>query len=617
MQNASNRKKNAVYILKAAVAAALISLVIGLNYFTGTENWTTEQYAYFYTYLAGNTFVLYLVGLGIIVWPLLCWREKGGAGKVAAFLVLWLGLVLLTADTFVFQQFRMHLNLAMLEMTLLGGGQIVKFSAAMQWQIAFMAVGLGGAAAFIVWLAGVGGGYVTRTAVTAAGVLGLGWIAVNVLYAVAFPVNNTVILTAAQRVPMASPLRMTRFLLKTGLITREALEEAKAQRVNASGSSALQYPLQPLQCRKENAPKNLVFLFVDSLRGDMLTPDIMPNLWALSQERDSSRFSRYFSGGNCTRTGIFSAFYGIPSSYWQAALASGTPSVLVQALQKQNYQIGTFTSTTLAMPEFDRTVFAGVKGLRVLPKAYLGLDRDAASIKDFKSWQQGLRKDRPFFSFLFLDMVHGVEFPQDEAHTVFKPSLETVNQLKLNADTDPVPYFNRYKNSAHFADERIGAVVDYLKAARLWDNTILLVSADHGDEFNDNGLNYWGHNGNFTAAQIQVPLVIHWPGRGKHDSDRRTSSADLTATLVPEVLGCTNPTTDYSTGTSLFAKDGRTWFHAGSYAQNAFVEENRIVLINSLGMLEYSDQRARPLKEKRLPSYMGQALEEMGRWYKR
>ena len=59
MQNASNRKKNAVYILKAAVAAALISLVIGLNYFTGTENWTAEQYAYFYTYLAGNTFVLY------------------------------------------------------------------------------------------------------------------------------------------------------------------------------------------------------------------------------------------------------------------------------------------------------------------------------------------------------------------------------------------------------------------------------------------------------------------------------------------------------------------------------------------------------------------------------
>ena len=32
-------------------------------------------------------------------------------------------------------------------------------------------------------------------------------------------------------------------LLKTGVITREALEEAKAQRVNASGSSALQYPL--------------------------------------------------------------------------------------------------------------------------------------------------------------------------------------------------------------------------------------------------------------------------------------------------------------------------------------------------------------------------------------
>lgn len=617
MQNTSNKNPNGVYILKTAVAAALVSLLIGLNYFTGTENWTTGQYAYFYAYLAGNTFVLYLAVLGVVVWPLLRWRQKTTVGKTAALIVLWLGFVLLTADTFVFQQFRMHLNLAMLEMTLLGGGQIVKFSAAMQWQIACMVVGLGATAAFIVWLAGMHGRCVTRTVVTAAALLGFGWVTVNVIYAAAFPVNNTVILTASQRVPMASPLRMTRFLLKTGLITREELEEAKAQRVSTSATSTMQYPLQPLQCRKETSLKNLVFLFVDSLRGDMLTPDIMPNLWALSQEKDGSRFSRYFSGGNCTRTGIFSAFYGIPSSYWQAALASGTPSVLVQALQKQQYRIGTFTSTTLAMPEFDRTVFAGVKGLRVMPQTYPGLDRDAASIKDFKSWQQGLPKERPFFGFIFLDMVHGVEFPQDEAHTIFKPSLETVNQLKLNADTDPVPYFNRYKNSAHFADERIGDVVDYLKTTGLWDNTILVVSADHGDEFNDNGLNYWGHNGNFTAAQIQVPLVIHWPERGKHNSDRWSSSADLVATIVPEALGCTNPTSDYSTGTSLYEKNGRMWFHSGSYAQNAFVEENRIVLINSVGMLEYSDGQARALKDKTLPPYIGQAIEEMGRWYKR
>ena len=610
-------EKGGMFCLKTAVLAALLGTLIGGHYFTGTEDWAALQYVYFFVYLAGNLFVLFAALLYATAWPVAKWMKRPGAAAAAAGVIVWLVLVLLTADTFVFQQFRMHVNLAMLEMTLLGGGQIVKFSPTMMVEIAALMLGLAAVAGVIVWCAGRRAMWLGRGAKGMAALLMMGFVAVNLIYAAAFPVNNTTVLAAAQRVPLASPLRMTRFLLKTGVITKEDLEKAKAERVPDVKASSMQYPLSPLVC-KEKPDYNIVYLFVDSLRADMLTPEIMPHLWALSQERDVSRFSAYFSGGNCTRSGIFSAFYGIPSSYWQAAVASRTPSILVQALNKKHYEIGAFSSTTLTMPEFDRTVFAGVKGLRIEPKIFSGMDRDQSSIADFKAWTQTVPTGKPFFGFLFLDMVHGTEFPEDAAHLVFKPSLETVDQLKLSADTDPVPYFNRYKNSAHYADENIAAVTDYLKKAGLWEKTILVVSADHGDEFNDNGLNYWGHNGNFTAPQIQVPLVIHWPGREKHDSAVRASSADLVATLVSEGLGCTNPVSDYSTGASLYDDAARReWLHSGSYSQSAFVEKDRIVLINSLGMLDYMDGTTRPLKEKALPPYLGEALEEMSRWYRR
>ena len=49
-------------------------------------------------------------------------------GKFCAYIVLSVFLIFFVTDSFVYQQFRLHLNIAMLQMTLLGGGQVVSFS---------------------------------------------------------------------------------------------------------------------------------------------------------------------------------------------------------------------------------------------------------------------------------------------------------------------------------------------------------------------------------------------------------------------------------------------------------------------------------------------------------
>ena len=76
-------------------------------------------------------------------------------GKFCAYIVLSVFLIFFVTDSFVYQQFRLHLNIAMLQMTLLGGGQVVSFSGSMILQICLLMGACFIAALVCFWLANV------------------------------------------------------------------------------------------------------------------------------------------------------------------------------------------------------------------------------------------------------------------------------------------------------------------------------------------------------------------------------------------------------------------------------------------------------------------------------
>lgn len=234
------------------------------------------------------------------------------------------------------------------------------------------------------------------------------------------------------------------------------------------------------------------------------------------------------------------------------ALTSSTPSVLITALQKENYGIGIFTGAPLNLPEFHTTIFSTVDNLRVWLRGSNSIESDKFAIEDFEKWVESLPKDKPFFSFIFLDSVHAYAFPREKKYEHFTPYWKSVNHMLLDNDFDPTEYLNRYKNSVRFSDELVQKVIDFLESRGLMQDTILVISSDHGDEFNDNKLNYWSHGGNFPDPQIKVPLVIHWPGKPLGERTYLTSLLDFVPTILPEVLGCTNPTSDYSVGRDIW-----------------------------------------------------------------
>ena len=596
-----------------AVFIGIASLLLGLRTAANVgllQEWSGEEILFFTSFQFSYYFLLlFLLGL----FSLILDRVPKGSwlGYFWLFLLSSFFLVFLSANSYVYVLYRTHINLAMLQMTFLGGGRIVNFSPEMLAQILGFLICIFFLSFFILKISQKLQKFKKIVyVVTCCSVFV--FLTNNFINAYCRALFITNITSISEKIPYLYPLTMSRFLERYENISKEDIQKQSVN-VNPSGRD-LKHPLQPLTCQPKDK-KNIIFLFVDTLRADMFSQEIMPNLTAFGNE--NAVFKNNYSNGNNTRHGIFSLFTGIPGSYWTKALSSSTPSVLITALQKEDYGIGIFAGAPLNLPEFHTTIFSSVDNLRVWPRGEGANQSDQFAIEDFENWVKKLPKGKPFFSFIFLDSVHAYDFPKTPEHEYFVPYWKNINHMKLNNDFDPTEYLNTYKNSVRFADTMIQQVIDFLKKENLLDNTILVISSDHGDEFNDNKLNYWSHGGNFTDPQIKVPLVIHWPGKPKGTFDYLTTLMDLVPTILPEVLGCTNPISDYSVGQNIWEPNRkRNWFYSSGYDRNAFVEPDRIVLINKAGLMEFLDKTYRPSKNKGIPPYMAEVMEETSKFAK-
>ena len=186
---------------------------------------------------------------------------------------------------------------------------------------------------------------------------------------------------------------------------------------------------------------------------------------------------------------------------------------------------------------------------------------------------------------MFLDSVHALDFPSD-LKVPYEDYWKEVDRLELGPDFNPKQFFNRYKNSAYWQDVLIGRVIQTLEKAGRLDNTVVIVTSDHGEEFNDSKLNYWGHNGNFSAAQIKIPLVVYWPGMPTQVKDYRTTAYDVSATLMKRVLNVQNPLDDFTVGKDLFDASKREVFFVGSYNEDAVVAGDEVLLVKMSGAMQ-------------------------------
>ena len=398
-----------------------------------------------------------------------------------------------------------------------------------------------------------------------------------------------------QYLPFYRPLTMKKFISShMGLFSLFGVSDKVGSEepiVGMSGARGfIRYPVSEPVCKQKNKELNIIMIVVDAWRADTFTSEITPNINSFAEK--SWNFRDHYSGGNATRSGIMSIFYGIPAihNFWMNLLLEQKGPVLVHQMLKQGYKVEVCASASLESPEFNQTVFSEVKGLRLKTPGKTSSERDLFITREFMDFLKVRETENgPFFAFLFYDSPHAHDFPPDYK-APFTPYAEGMSRSTLTNDTDPTPYFNRYKNSVHFVDEEIGKVLKALEESGLADNSIIIITADHGEEFNDNKKNFWGHGSNFTSAQIHVPLVIHWPGKGKRTFVHQTSHHDIVPTLMKDAFGCDSEFSGYTTGTHLLDEKKRPYLIVGGYYDYAIMEPEQIDIITD-GMLQVKDYK--------------------------
>jgi membrane-anchored protein YejM (alkaline phosphatase superfamily) len=337
-----------------------------------------------------------------------------------------------------------------------------------------------------------------------------------------------------------------------------------------------------MRCASDAPELNLLFIVVEGLRYDMAGENVMPNLHALG--KDAWVFQNHFSGGNATRFGIFSLFYGVHGSYWRSFLNEGVGPVLMSGVARRDYELGIFASAPLSSPEFDRTVFVEVADrLEPPPRAEAVDQRDVQITRRLEERLQENAAGKPFFGFLFYDAPHKYAYPAS-FRAPFKPDLQTISYVTLGPDSDATPFLNRYKNSLHFVDGLIGDLIVFLRRRGLFEKTIILVTGDHGQEFNETGQNYWGHNGNFSRYQIQVPLIVRWPGARPRMWLHQTSHMDVVPMLMRDYFRCDNPIADYSHGRHLLDDSPRDYLTVSSWSKSAIVKGDAVMILENYGI---------------------------------
>jgi len=375
----------------------------------------------------------------------------------------------------------------------------------------------------------------------AGAVEGLHW-ASAALLAVGFGVS----LARSPRIRRARPWHLAAALL--GLVTLIGLGQWTT-------SASWRKPMGRDRVDRAGAAPNVLLLVLDTARAwnfgwlghsRATTPSL--DAWVGS----GAIFTKALAAAPWTLPSHASLFTGrLPtelSANWQTALDDEAPT-LAEALSAAGYATGGFVanyrytgrSTGLArgFQHYDDYPVRWDETLRMLslvrralrwPRAQQWLGehrvleaRDAADVNDaFLRWV-GDGTGGPFFGFLNYVDAHSPYLPPAPFDSMWIQSEDQGRGARRYAvamerafGPGPIPpellaeYFDGYDGALRYLDAEITRLFDELRRRGLLDNTIVVLTSDHGEHFGEHHLIQ--HGNSLFLPLLHVPLVLSWPG---------------------------------------------------------------------------------------------------------
>lgn len=568
----------------------IVTMLIGTRYIAGSP-WPESLLGQLYLFSSwvGHFGLLVFSLYVLILFPLTFIVPNYKLFRILGVLASTVGLTVLLLDTQAYHELNLHLNPIVWELLLSSDKNAINA----KWQYLFVLVPV----IFIFQLALAEWVWRKQRKLShkrigrpIAGVFILSFLFSHLIYIWADATFYNPITTQRSNFPLSYPMTAKTFLERQGWLDRDEYQ----QRVDSgeADSEVMNYPLETLQIdQKKSKNYNLLMIVVDSLRADSLNASTMPSLTNFAA--NNQNFTHHYSTGN-DNFGAFGLFYGIPATYSANIRHYDVQPLFLEQLQYRNYHLGFFSGSNFKSSVYRDTILSSV-GEGSIASQYKS---DTEAVTDWQSWLN--KNPGSWFSLIQLSDMTNFEDHVDES------AITNADQLLQTA----------YNKAASDIDTSINRILTALEDKQLLNNTVIMITSDHGWEFNESKTNSWGANSNYSKYQLQVPMVVHWPNKTAQEWQHTTSHFDVSVTLMQDLLGVTSNPYDFSSGKNLFNTKQRRWTMAGDTREFALISGNEITVLDSYGNYKVFDldyHRQRDAKPKL--SIIMQGLSETKRFY--
>jgi arylsulfatase A-like enzyme len=279
------------------------------------------------------------------------------------------------------------------------------------------------------------------------------------------------------------------------------------------------------QIKRGDAPKYVVFMIMDALRADRVhafnpkTKVDAPNFDRLAES--SALFLQTYSPGNESQVSHASIW---SSAYLPKHKAMEMKDILADrwvTIDKVAKKAGMYVAGASGNGYIRPERGFGTGWNRFVNHIEKGLGLKGADIVDKAMSFVEPKKTQPWFAYMGLIDTHvtwrakkpwidkydggykgrfAVEYGDDGPNGSDGKDLTEKEHDHVRA---------LYDSNVSYQDDLVGKLIEKLQAWGVWDQTMLIITADHGDELWEDGR--VGHGASERETLVHVPLVIHYP----------------------------------------------------------------------------------------------------------
>ena len=291
-----------------------------------------------------------------------------------------------------------------------------------------------------------------------------------------------------------------------------------------AGCTSTSAPPSPRSAYTGSPRPNVVIYLVDTLRADRLgtygyAKDTTPHMDAFA--KTGVVFENAIAPDTCTvgsapslLTGQYTVTHGVDAFGKQ--VASDVP-MLQTLLDASGYECGSFITNVNAGPSVGLD-----RGFRTLHDAVRTFrDRKAlrtVPLPAIETWLDGV-DTRPFFLYVHTAEPHRPYTPpspwKENFDDGYTGEITGVYRGKNGYEHAKTPQDRAhvralYDGEVAFADAGFGALLQALEQRGLRENTVIVLTSDHGEELFDHG--GWNHGHSVYRELAHIPLIVSGPG---------------------------------------------------------------------------------------------------------